>query len=191
MAKNNTIGTILGSVFITLLLVGVGGYFGLPLIYPVLNEDVTDEGILLQARYNESQTAANIFYTVYDYEKMPDTELNITTSGNSKLNVAFEGAFMLRAGSTFVGNTQYNITIDISGVGNRTTLIHYGIDAALGKDIEIPCNIHISFETGILPAGTYSISIYWSSAYAPTLGWSQLFAMDEYPRSIYAQEIAG
>ena len=191
MAKNNTIGTILGSVFITLLLVGAGGYFGLPLLYPILNEDLTDDGIILQTKNNESQTAANIFWNVFTYEKIPDTELNITTSGNSKLIVAFEGAFMLRLGSTFSGETKYNITLDIAGIENRTTCIYSGIDTALNTDMELPCNTYISFETGILPAGTYTISVYWSSAIAPTAGWSQLFILDEYPRSLYAQEIAG
>ncbi len=97
----------------------------------------------------------------------------------------------LRLGSTFSGYTKYNITLDISGDINRTTAIYSGIDVALGTDWEIPCNTHISFETGILPVGTYTISIYWSSAVAPSAGWSQLFILDEYPRSIYVQEIAG
>ena len=183
--------TIMGSVFITLILVGAGGYFGLPLLFPNLNENLTDNGIILQTKYYESYTPANIFWNVVDYENIPDTELNITTSGNSKLIVAFEGALMLRLGSTFIGETKYNITLDISGVGNRTTCIYSGINAAQGTDWEIPCNTHISFETGILPAGTYTISVYWSSAIAPTSGWSQLFVLDEYPRSIYVQEIAG
>jgi len=181
----------MGSVFITLILVGAGGYFGLPLLFPNLNEDLTDNGIILQTKYYESYTAANIFCNVADYENIPDMELNITTSGNSKLIVAFEGALMLRLSSTFIGETKYNITLDISGVGNRTTCIYSGIDVAQGTDWEIPCNTHISFETGILPGGTYTISVYWSSAIAPTAGPSQLFVLDEYPRSIYVQEIAG
>ncbi len=210
--------TIMGSVFITLILVGAGGYFGLPLLFPNLNEDLSiyleeedldgyleeedldgytktedlnAEGIILQTKNNESQTAANIFWNVFAYEKIPDTGLNITTSGNSKLNVVFDGALMLRLGSTFMGDTKYNITLDILGVGNRTTAIYAGINSALGTDWEVPCNTHIFFETGILPAGTYSISIFWSSAIAPAAGWSQLFVLDEYPRSIYVQEIAG
>jgi len=199
----------MGSVFITLILVGAGGYFGLPLLFPNLNEDLSNylededldgyvkfenltiDGIILQTKNNESYTAANIFWNVADYENIPDTGLNITTSGNSKLNVAFEGAFMLRLGSTFMGVTEYNITLDIVGVGNRTTGIYAGINSGMGTDWEVPCNTHISFETGILPAGTYSISVFWSSAIAPDAGWSQLFILDEYPRSIFVQEIAG
>ena len=98
---------------------------------------------------------------------------------------------MLRLGSTFSGYTLYNITLDISGVGNRTTGIQAGIDTAQGTDWEIPCNIYISFETEVLPAGTYSISVLWCSTVTPTSGWSQLFILSDYPRSIYAQEIAG
>jgi hypothetical protein len=96
LAKTNTIGTIMVSVFITLLLVGVGGYFGLPALFPNLNEDLTVEGDILQTKYNEWETAASVFWTDNIYEKMPDTELNITTNGDSKLIVSFEGTFMLR-----------------------------------------------------------------------------------------------
>ena len=65
----------MGSVFITLILVGAGGYFGLPLVFPNLNENLTDYvktedltdggGMLLQTKSNESQTAANIFWNVF------------------------------------------------------------------------------------------------------------------------------
>ncbi|MHA1476143.1 MAG: hypothetical protein ACTSQ5_13280, partial [Promethearchaeota archaeon] len=121
--------TIMGSVFITLILVGAGGYFGLPFLFPNLNEDLSNyldeedldgyvkfenltiDGIILQTKYNESYTAANIFWNVADYENIPDTGLNITTSGNSKLSVAFEAVLMLRLGSTFTGDSIYNITL--------------------------------------------------------------------------------
>jgi len=77
----------------------------------------------LQTKFNESYTASNIFWNVFDYEKIPDTELNITTSGNSKLSITFEGVFMIRMGSTFIGDTRYNITLDISGVRNHVIRI--------------------------------------------------------------------
>ena len=95
MAKSNTIGTILGSVFITLLLVGAGGYFALPALYPNLKgdyatkedlNDLTDQGILLQTKSNKSQTAANIFWNVFTYEKIVDTGLNITTNKGININ---------------------------------------------------------------------------------------------------------
>ena len=94
-------------------------------------------------------------------------------------------------GSTFTGETIYNITLDISGEENRTTCIYSGINTALNTDMELPCNTYISFETGILPAATYTISVLWCSANTPASGWSQLFVLDEYPRSIYVQEITG
>ena len=125
LAKNNTIGTILVSVFITLLLVGVGGYFGLPILYPNLNADLDDEGNILQTKYNESQTYSHISWYDYDYEKMSDMELNITTSGNSKLRVTFECPVILHLNNIYEGATKYNITLDVSGVENRTNSIYY------------------------------------------------------------------
>ena len=198
--KNNTIGTILGSVFITLLLVGVGGYFGLPALFPNLNadlgeytktEDLTDDGILLQTKYLEVKTQISIVDTDLVEEKMPDTELNITTTGNSKLRVAFDALFLIHLSSSFSGGTRYNITLALSGVRNQTTRVSYFSSPGLGTTIEESYSPHIDFETGILPAGTYSISLYWNSNNAATSGSSQLFSLDGYSRSIYVQEIAG
>lgn len=209
LAKTNTIGTILGSVFITLLLVGVGGYFGLPLLYPNLNadltnyveevdlgdytktEDLTDEGILLQSKYFEDKTQIFIVDTDLVEEKMPDTELNITTTGNSKLRVAFDAIFLLHLDSAFSGGTRYNLTLVLSGVRNQTTRISYFSSPSLGSTIEETYSPHITFETGILTAGTYSISVYWKSNNAASTGSSMLFSLDGYARSIMAQEIAG
>ena len=209
LAKTNAIGTILGSVFITLLLVGVGGYFALPLLYPNLNadltnyveevdlgdytktEDLTDEGILLQTKYYENKTQIYISDTDLIEEKMPDTELNITTTGNSKLRVMFDGMFLIHMNDLFSGGTRYNITLALSGVKNQTSRISYFSSPGLGVTIEESYHPHISFETGILPAGTYSISVYWNSINNATTGSAQIFTLDGYPRSIYAQEIAG
>ena len=199
--NNNTIGTILGSVFITLLLVGTGAYFGLPALFPNLNadlgdyvekDDLTGEGILLQTKYVEVQTSS--FFIRDDdqvYQNMPDTELNITTTGNSKLNVVFIGAFFLQIYPDFFGYTKYNITLDISGVGNRTTSILYLSHLASGIKTEISDNVQISFETEVLPAGTYSISVLWKSSYTIADGMTLLILKHDIPRSIYAQEIAG
>jgi len=190
----------LGSVFITLLLVGVGGYFSLPHLYPNLNEDLgdyaktddlTDEGILLQTKYLEVKTLVFIVDTDLVEEKMPDTELNITTTGNSKLRVAFDAIFLLHLDSVFSGGTRYNLTLVLSGVRNQTTRISYFSSPSLGSTIEETYSPHINFETEILPAGTYSISVYWKSNNVAISGSSMLFTLDGYARSIMAQEIAG
>ena len=198
-----TIGTIFGSVFITLLLVGVGGYFGLPLLYPNLNEDlgeyaltddITDEGILLQTKYLEVRTDAFISDSALVEAKMADTELNITTAGNSKLIVAFDAMFLLHLDTTFSGGTRYNITLVLAGVQNRTTRISYFANPGLGTTVEETYSVHLTFETGILTAGTYSLAVYWKSNNDATAGWSQLIASGGgfiYSRSLSALEIAG
>ncbi len=198
-----TIGTIFGSVFITLLLVGVGGYFGLPLLYPNLNEnlgeyaktdDITDEGILLQTKYLEVGTDAYILDTAVVEAKMADTELNITTAGNSKLIVAFNCMFLLHLDAAFTGGTRYNITLVLAGVQNRTTRISYFTSPGLGTTIEETYSAYLTFETGILTAGTYSLAVYWKSNNAAAAGFTQLIASGGgfvYSRSLSALEIAG
>ena len=200
MAK--TVGTIFGSVFITLLLVGVGGYFGLPMLFPNLNEDlgeyaktddITDEGILLQTKFLEVDTDAYISDSAVVDAKMADTEFNITTTGNSKLLVAFDAMFLLHLDAAFSGATRYNITLVLAGVQNRTTRISYFTSPGLGTTIEETYSVHLTFETGILTADTYSLAVYWKSI-TDTTEFTQLIASGGgfvYTRSLTALEIAG
>ncbi|MHA1521290.1 MAG: hypothetical protein ACTSRK_13985, partial [Promethearchaeota archaeon] len=85
----------------------------------------------------------------------------------------------------------YNISLDVAGVGNRTTSIIYFIQVTYGSNIEMTENVHISFETEILPAGTYTISLFWKSTHTVIGGTTNLVAIGDYPRSLYVQEIAG
>ena len=198
MGKNNsTIGTILASVFITLILAGAGMYFGMPLIFPNLNADLDNDvgGNLLQTKSVEVNTVDYISDFNLTYTKMPGMELDITTSGNSSLYVSLEGLFFLRMDDLFSGFTGYNISLVVSGVGNRTTMIYYYIQTSPSAFVDQAHNIYITFDTGIISAGDYTISVYWRSIF-DVFGGSITSLMTEIqmayhcPRKIYVQEFS-
>ncbi|MHA1720441.1 MAG: hypothetical protein ACTSWX_02160 [Promethearchaeota archaeon] len=174
--KNNAIRTILASVFITLILSGVGMYFGMPLLFPNLNADLNeykdecnciyeDRGNLLQIKSVEVNTVDYINDFNLTYTKIPGMELDITTNGNSSLYVTLEGLFFLYMDSSFAGFTGYNISLVVSGIGNRTTIISYYTQVGPSSFFHQSHNIFITYETGIISAGNYTISAYWRSIY--------------------------
>lgn len=195
MGKNNSaIGTILASVFITLILTGAGMYFGMPLIFPNLNADL-NEGSLLQTKSVEVNTVDYINDFDLTYTQMPGMELEITTSGNSSLLVSFEGLFFLGMDDLFFGYTAYNISLVVSGIGNRTTMIYYYIQTTPSAYVFLSQNIHMTFDTGIISSGDYTISVNWRSV-LNTPGGSITTLTTEIensfhsPRKIYVQEFS-
>lgn len=200
MGKNNsTIGTILASVFITLILTGAGMYFGMPLLFPNLNADlngdIDDEGgNLLQTKSVEVNTVDYINDFNLTYTKMPGMELDITVSGNSSLYVSLEGLFFLSMDNLFAGFTGYNISLVVSGVGNRTTMIAYYIQTSLSAFVDQSHNIYMTFDTGIISAGDYTISVYWKSVsdnpVAITSLTTQISSKYNCPRKICVQEFS-
>ncbi len=70
--SSSSAGAVIASVFITLVIVGAGGYFGLPYLYPILaSEDIVEgeETILLQRINIESKTPATIDNTLKNPKK--------------------------------------------------------------------------------------------------------------------------
>ncbi|MHA1648450.1 MAG: hypothetical protein ACTSVL_12860 [Promethearchaeota archaeon] len=198
--SSSSIGTILMSVFITLIISGAGMYFGLPYIFPNLTADLdanqdlytADDGLLLQSKYLETDGDAYLFDDTLTDMTMPDTAMNITIQENSKLLVSFESVMILHMSSDFSGVTRYNITLEIVGVKNRTTRASFFANPGLGVMVETSEHIHITFQTDSLPAGTYSISVSWKSIYDVTTGSSSLNAAGgafDYTRSLLAQEL--
>lgn len=233
MGKNgSSIGTILASVFITLILSGAGMYFGMPLLFPNLNADLdvdneyldenalneylneheyidenalnesleeneyidVDVGNLLQTKSVEVNTVDYINDFDLTYTKMPGMELNITTSGNSSLYVSLEGLFFLGMDNLFSGFTGYNISLVVSGIGNRTTMIYYYIQTSLSAFVYQSHNIYMTFDTGIISSGDYTISVYWRSVFdnpgAITTLTTEVQNAYHCPRKIYVQEFS-
>ena len=200
MGKNgSSIGTILASVFITLILSGAGMYFGMPLLFPNLNADlngdIDDNGCnLLQTKSVEVNTVDYINDFNLTYTKMPGMELDITTSGNSSLYVSLEGLFFLSLDSDFRYFTGYNISLVVSGVGNRTTMIAYYLQYNQPTFVDQAHNIYMTFDTGIISAGDYTISVYWKSVIDNPVSITSLTTEVENayhcPRKIYVQEFS-
>ena len=191
--KSNTVGIIFASVFITLIISGAGIYFGLPLLYPnIVNNETLNNEVVVQSKYQE----INSTDLLWDYNLTPklmkDTEMNITTQGNTKLSVSFDAQFELLLVDTFEYTAYYNITLQIEGVKQETIRIsEYRGEPIVGEE-HLFKYLQISFETGILPAGTYDISVIWYSK-ANTATLSQLNVgnalVDNVIRTLSAQEI--
>ena len=191
--KSNTVGIIFASVFITLIISGAGIYFGLPLLYPnIVNNETLNNEVVVQSKYQE----INSTDLLWDYNLTPklmkDTEMNITTQGNTKLSVSFDAQFELLLVDTFEYTAYYNITLQIEGVKQETVRIaEYRGEPIVGEE-HLFIYLQISFETGILPAGTYDISVIWYSK-ANTATLSQLNVgnalVDNVIRTLSAQEI--
>ncbi|WP_371804273.1 hypothetical protein [Candidatus Lokiarchaeum ossiferum] len=208
MAKGtNPAGSIIASVLITLIISGAGMYFGLPLLFPNMNHEfvepsdldeyaqvseLEDDGIVVQSRYMESKENAFITDNDLTPTKMPGTEMNFTTQGSTKLAVSFEATILFHMSSDFSISTKYNMTLSINGVQNKSTRLSYYSSSPLGDTTEFVENVHIEFESGTLPAGTYTINVYWYSLLDASFGTTQLVAATssyQYPRSIYVQEL--
>ena len=194
MAKNsNTVGTILASVFITLIISGTGMYFGLPIVHPnIVNDETLNNEVVIQTKYQESNSTIVIWDDDLEPSVMPGMEMNITTQGNTKLSVSFDVQIELTLVDNFDMEAMYNITLQIEGVKQETVRIleyHMNpIDGEMRKSLYV----QISFETGILPAGTYDISVLWCSQidtdHLCRLS-SGIYYDDNLIRSITAQEI--
>jgi len=83
----------MGSVFITLILVGAGGYFGLPALFPNLTvelgdyveeDDLTDDGILLQSKLEMFNDTANILSSQLTPIPIPGTNMSFTIQNIDK-----------------------------------------------------------------------------------------------------------
>ncbi|UYP45496.1 hypothetical protein NEF87_001781 [Candidatus Lokiarchaeum ossiferum] len=197
--KPNTLGIIIASVLITLVVTGTGMYFGLPLLFPNLTadlseydqseeiENITTKGILLQTQYAEFTQYLSIYDSDLVPEIMTGTNLTITTQGSSKLHVIFTENFVARFGPSFSGDAIFNVTLSIVGIQNKTLSILESRMSATGTQEQQNRFAQITLETATLPAATYSIIMYWYSTQDPT-GSAYLFTYDS--RALYAQEIA-
>ncbi len=212
MANNsNAVGTILASVFITLILSGTGMYFGLPMVYPnvvnddsdnvtqddlddyVLKNETLNNEVVVQSKYKDINSTDAIFDDELTPIMMDDTEMNITTQGNTKLSVSFNAQLELTLVDTFESDAFYNITLQIEGVKQeKFSIIEYHMNPIIDGEMRRSIYVQISFETGILQAGTYDISVLWSSELdTPRLSRlsSGIYSTDNFVRTLSALEI--
>ncbi len=86
--------SVVGSIIASVIIMSALTYFALPFLFPVLRAEnlayqedlVSEEGILLQSKYGEWNSEAVLYDSnISSYEKIPDTELQITIQVNSSL----------------------------------------------------------------------------------------------------------
>ena len=160
MSRKGLVGSIIGSIVCSVLIMSGLLYF----IGPTLLPGLTDQDILLQYQYEEWNSQAYIFDTDLTYQKMEDTEINITISQNSRLFAQFSAIALLSLSPTFTVRSSYNISLVVAGVTNRTYMVlYFDTEPSGGFYRELTYNMHINLLTEPLPVGTYNIAIYWKS----------------------------
>ncbi|MHA1675131.1 MAG: hypothetical protein ACTSYI_16055 [Promethearchaeota archaeon] len=196
--SSSSVGTILLSVFLSIIIVGAGGYFGLPLLYPNLSADLSnfetnDEGIILQTINKESKTLAYIYdYDLGDYELIPDMNLSITISENSQISATFSAIAFLTLATGFTNHTIFAFKISVVGEKERTGTVRYFEQSTLTAYAQISQFVYLNLITDQLSAGSYEIRVEWRSDWDPagsnslSLGHADTF---NHTRSLVASEL--
>ena len=95
---------VVGSILISLILMSAIVFFALPFIFP----GVSEKNIVVQSKYAEWRTTAMIYDSeTTAYEKISDTELNITIQENSQLAIIFTADALLHLSGSFTGKNSY------------------------------------------------------------------------------------
>ncbi len=178
------------SVITSILILAPVTYFVLPLLYPNMNNDVN--GIVLQSEYFVFDSEARIFDNELTYKMMNATTCLIETQGNSSLTILFSAVAVMSLNSAWTEKSEYIINLVIEGIGDKA-ILHAFHDAGPvhGAYRIITYDITISFDTGILTAGTYNITVYWRST-VDAVGTNSFYIYDpgnDHIRSLLIQEI--
>ena len=165
-------GAVVLSVIISVLLTSGISYFMIPYLAPAQPEsEESDEipaGLILQSITEENTDYVQLNDTNTTWTVMPTMETTITTDGNSSLEVMYYAEmFLYVQPALLAGNAVYfNMTLEIEGVTNYSTLIFYqrgdnNTDYIFAEFL--PCSVFLRAETSTLAAGTYSINVLWKS----------------------------
>lgn len=163
--------SVIGGALLGLVLsVGVI-YFGLPFLYP--------HNATVQVKTATFNSTAYILDTMNsEWIEMNDTEMDITTRGNTALSVNFQANLVMQLYPSFQGRFSVNLSLAVIGVGYwNTTFIYVSNDAFSGTQyLEVNDNVNLNYMTGVLNAGTYHIVVYWISTSSTTSGFNFLSA---------------
>ncbi len=179
---------VVGSIVTSVAIMSALMFFVMPMIFPVLQSGT----MVVQTKYEEFNSQCYIFDNVLTWQKMPDTEMNISIQQNSRLSVAFDGMAILSLDSTFTVRSSYNVSLVIVGVTNRTIMVLYYDEAASTGDYrQLSYNLHLFLVTEPLNAGTYTITLYWISQFNAVGSNSLSLNHTDYnnTRSLFAQEL--
>ncbi|MHA2037498.1 MAG: hypothetical protein ACW98X_13770 [Promethearchaeota archaeon] len=191
MSGKGVLGSIIGSVVCSVLIMSTLVYFMAPVLFPV----PPDRDVVVQYKYGEWNTPSYIFDNDLTFQKMNDTEISITIDLDSRLYVEFSAIALLALGTTFTVRSSYNISLVVAGVTNRTIMVLYFDDEPAGGFFrELTYNLNINLLTDPLPAGTYTIEVYWKSTFDATGASNSLSVAHaptyNYTRTLFAQELS-
>ena len=192
MSGKSVIGAMLGSILITIGIIWGLGFFG---FFP----GVDTKNTVIQTKYGEWNSPAYIFDNQLTYVKMAGTELNVTTSGNSRLLVSFSAMSVMTLDAAFTYRAGYNVSLIVENGGNRTIQVDYydGASTAYGFIRQISMDLYINYLTPKLPAGTYTVNLYWKSGFDATGTQNSLSVAHmggtgyNFTRTLLVQEIRG
>lgn len=197
MSGKSVVGSIIGSTIISVLIIGALLFFIGPMLLPGLTEqddELAERDLVLQYKYDEWNTAAYIWdHDDSSYMKMEDTEINITIEQDSRIYATFSAMALLSLDDSFAGRSSYNISLVVEDVVNRTIMVIF-FDSAPATSYyrETSVNLFINLVTDSLPAGTYTVAIYWKSTYN-AIGTNSLSVAHapkyNYTRTMFIQEL--
>lgn len=171
--SQSAVATVILSVFLSLLIVGAGGYFGLPYIFPNLTTDlsqyednieVMDEGILLQSKVVESWDWGYIVdSSTTEYELIPDMNISIDISTGSKIHATFSTHSILEIYDSMDGRLSFVLNLSIVGITKKLGMVYHYSDSPTGIYTRYSNYIYLDVFTDELPAGKYEIRVDWIS----------------------------
>jgi hypothetical protein len=148
-----------GSVFVSLLGMGLISMFALPLLYPSLQTNLQDDdiGIVLQSKYIERSSQAQIVDSATtSWVDVPDTKMNITIETNSRIYALFNSMYVLGVSNSLDSDrVAFNISLQIEGVGQRISRISYFEMGTYSDMREFSSTFTLNYMTEELTAGTY------------------------------------
>jgi len=189
-------GIIIVSVLLSTVIIGAGGYFGLPLLYPNLTAEIPEENtILLQRKNIESKTFAYILDSeTENYQTIPEMNSTISIDANSKISATFSAIAFLTLGTGFTNHTIFSFLISVVNEKSRTGTVRYFEGTAIANYVQISQFVYLNVITDALSAGTYTIVVQWRSDWNPagsnslSLGHSDAF---NHTRSLVIDEFKG
>jgi len=148
---------------------------------------------IVQTKCASWKTVAYIDDYITTSTPIPDTTLNITTSGATQLVIRFVAQYDHFMNTGHDGLSRYTFNLTLDGVPIDGGQIEYVTTSALTEWIEISSSLVIEIVTEPLPAGTYLIGVSWCSLVSSGSANSQLIlnngANFNYTRTLFVQEI--
>lgn len=157
MSGKGIVGSIIGSIVGSVAIMTLLTIFVIPMFLPGM------QSIVLQSIYVETSSSASIPDTQVTYQKIPDTEINITIKQNSKILATFSAEGSMTIDGTLNGAVNFYVALVIEGISNRTQRIHFYDGTGYGATREFAVNLGTTYQTIDLPAGTYTVTVYWKS----------------------------